>query len=164
MRVNPEVAYNALFNQVCGINKNQANGHPSFTPLRTMSRRWVKWDEIGDLPMPAFFQMQPPTGANASQVGKFGITKWHLKAELWFYFAVDVGDLHTPTSTVINNYLAAVDLILQPTIQSPGGARQQLGLGPGLENAWIDGTVITDEGIFTPPAILMVPVTMTMGG
>lgn len=163
MRVDPETIYQALFNTICGINAPQAGGAPSLTPLTTMSRRWRKWDQVGDELMPAFYQFQPPDGIKVDQVRQFGPGRYRLKADLYFYIAVSIGDLTTPTSPVLNAYFKAVDQILYPTIQSPGGARQQLGLGPGVEHCWIDGTVIFDEGLLNPPAILMVPITIISG-
>jgi len=140
MRVPAETIYNALFNLICTISAPQADGQPSLTPLKYMSRRWQSWTQIGDIPMPAFFQLQ--SGSNAvrmDQVGKFGLSRYRLHADLYFYFAVDSGNLIEPTAPTLNAYFAAIDKVMQPTIQSPGGARQQLGLGPGVENAWIEG-------------------------
>lgn len=155
MIIPAENVYQALFDTICGINS-------SATPLKTMSRRWVQWTQIADIPMPAFYQRQFP-GAKFSQAKIFGPTRYLYKAELWFYFATNVDDLDAVTSTQINNYLAAIDAILGPSIQSPGGARQQLGQGPKIEHAWIDGEVMMDEGLIVPPAILLVPVSILTG-
>lgn len=154
MRIDPETIFEALFAQGQKINTTS-------TPLVTMSRRWVKWDELGDIPMPCFFQRQLTAGV--SQVRMFGSSRYVLKAEWWFYIASDIADFSTPTSPKINAYFNAADAILQPSPYSAGGARQQLGLGPGLEHAWIDGTVFMDEGTITPPAILLVPITLLLG-
>jgi hypothetical protein len=158
-----ETIYQALFNYVCGIGAPLPGGKPSLTPLVTKSRRWMKWDQLGDIPMPAFFQMQPPQGVNVSQSKIFGPSRYKLHADLWFYLPVDSGNLNTPTSPQLNNYFAAIDALFQPQLQSPGGARQQLGLGPSIEQCWIDGTVIFDEGLVTPPAVLLVPISIVCG-
>ena len=163
MKLPAESVYQALFNLICTINAPQANGSPSLTPLYTMSRRFVHWDQVGDIAMPAFYQMQAYSPIRVDQTGKFGLSRYHLKADLYFYFAADSGNLTTPTSPVLNSYFAAVDAVMQPTIQSPGGARQQLGLGPRVEHAWIDGEVQMDEAIFSPPAVLLVPVSIVCG-
>ena len=128
-----------------------------------MSRRWVEWSQIGDIPLPAFFQMQPPQGIKVTQARQFGPSKYEGHAYLWIYLASDSGNLQVPTSPMLNAYFAAIDAALQPSIQSPGGARQQLGLGPGLEHVWIDGAVLFDEGLTAPPAMLMVPITFLCG-
>lgn len=157
MRTDAEIIYQALFNLVSSINSDA-------TPLKTMSRRWVKWDQIGDIPMPAFFQMEPPNAIDVSQTRQFGPSRYRLHAELWIYLPVDTGDLITPTSPALNAYFNAIDDVLGPVLQSPGGARQQLGLGPGgVENCYINGTVIMDEGLTSPPAILNVPISIVCG-
>ena len=156
MKLPAEQIYEALFQNICQINT------PA-TPLKTMGRRWIKWDQLGDVKLPAFYQRQRPDGIGVSQK-VFGASKYHLHAELWFYFATDVGNINgPPTSPMLNNYFTAVDNIMRPTVQSAGGARQQLGLGIGIENAWIDGEVGMDEGLVAPPAILMIPITITTG-
>lgn len=163
MRLPAETIYNALFNTVCGINAPQPNGQPSLTPLVTMSRRWVKWDQIGDIPLPGLFQMQPPEGIGVSEKRQFGPKRYVLHAAIFIYLPVDSGNLNTPSSPQLNAYFKAIDDILGPTIQSPGGARQQLGLGPAIEEAAIDGNVIYDEGLVAPPAMLIFPITIICG-
>jgi len=163
MRIPAEAIYQALFETVCSINSPQPDKQPSLTPLATMSRRWQKWDQIGDTAMPALFQMEPPDGIKISQIRTFGPSRYKLSASIWIYLPVDSGYLITPTSPKLNAYFNAIDAVLQPPIQSPGGARQQLGLGPAIEHCWIDGTVVFDEGLTSPPAILMFPVSILCG-
>ena len=164
MIIAAETVYQALFEYICQINAPQANGQPSLTPLRTMSRRWRMWDVIGDDAMPAFFQLQPPNTFRLSQSKHFGQTRYVLHADLYFYFAVDVNDEETPISPKLNAYFQAIDQLLQPNVQSPGGSRQQIGLGPKVEHVWIDNAdIIMDEGIVVPPAILKVPVSILTG-
>src|ERR1700735_3061087 len=143
MKLPAETIYAALFNQICGING------PT-TPLQTMSRRWRPWAEVGSAEMPAFFQMQVP-GDSQDQKQVYGLTRYELQALLIFYFSVNTADITTVMSTVLNNYFTAIDNILKPDIRTPGGNKQQLGLLNGIENAWIKGTVIFDEGLTSPP-------------
>lgn len=157
MIIDPETIYQGLFEFVCQLNT-------AATPLKTMSRRWRHWDTIGSDPLPAFFQLQPTdSGLRVSQQKHFGQSKYEYHASLFFYFAVDVNDEYTPISPTLNVYLKAIDQLFQPNIQSPGGSRQQIGLGPQVENAWIDGIVRFDEGLINPPAILFVPITILTG-
>jgi hypothetical protein len=107
--------------------------------------------------------MEPPDGIKTTQIRQFGPTRYQLHASLWIYLPVDSGNLQAPTSPALNAYFSAIDLVMQPTIQSPGGARQQLGLGPGVEHAWIDGQTIFDEGLTSPPAILNLPISIVCG-
>lgn len=159
MRLPAETIYNAIFNQACSINSPTASGAPSLTPLLTMSRRWVEWSQIGDIPMPALYQMEPPDGINIVR-GQRGIQKYELTAFLFLYLAVDSGNLTTPTSPNLNAYFDAVDRAFQSSIVALNGkpnmgGRQQLGLGPALEEVWIDGRVTFDEGLVAPPAMLV---------
>jgi hypothetical protein len=168
MKATAEQIYQALFDLVCTINT------PA-TPLATMSRRWRKWDESGIL-FPAFYQMQTPginTGQERNPRG-FGLTRYELKAALFFYFEVDTGDTTTPISTTLNAYYNAIDLVLQPSIisaqaginQKPNqmqSARQQLGGQVGIEHCYIDGIVQFDEGLVNPPAMLVFPITIVTG-
>ena len=158
MRLPAETIYQAIFAQACSINTPKAGGAPSLTPLATMSRRWVHWDQAGDYPMPALYQMEPPDGINFVRPQR-GVIKYELTAFLYFYFAVDSGNLNIPFSPTLNAYFNAVDLAFQPSIEALNGkpnqgGRQQLGLGPGIEECWIDGRVVFDEGLLAPPGLL----------
>lgn len=159
MKLPAETIYQAIFDQTASINAQQANGSPSLTPFATMSRRWVEWSQIGDIPMPALYQLEPPQGIRVVR-GERGIQKYELTALQFIYIAVDSGNLNTPISPVLNAYFSAIDLAFQSSIVALNGkanigGRQQLGLGPALEQCWIDGTVTFDEGLLAPPAMLV---------
>jgi hypothetical protein len=154
-----ETIYQAIFDQTCSINAPQATGAPSLTPFATMSRRWLKWDQIGDIPIPGLYQLQPSDGIKILR-GERGVQKYELTAYQFLYFAVDSGNLTTPISPTLNAYFAAVDLAFQSSMLGLNGkpnqsGRQQLGLGPALEQVWIDGRVTFDEGLVAPPAMLV---------
>jgi len=158
MRLPAETIYQAIFDQACSINASRVGGAPSLTPLTTMSRRWVHWDQAGDVPMPALYQLEPPNGINIVR-GQRGIRKYEISAFLFIYFAVDSGNQINPTSPTLNNYFNAIDDAFEPSIialngKPNQGGRQQLGLGPALEECWIDGQVIFDEGLLSPPGLL----------
>ena len=164
MRVPPETVYQTLFEFICQIAAPQSDGSPSLTPLQTKSRHWRPWDTVGSDAMPAFFQLQPPNAFRMSQNRAPGQHVYKLHASLFFYFAVDVDNFETTPSTTLNNYFTAIDNLLRPPIQSPGGSRQQIGLGPGVENVLVDGeNIVMDEGLINPPAILLVPLTILLG-
>jgi hypothetical protein len=167
MKLPAETVYRAIFAQACSINAPQANGNPSQTPLITMSRRWVHWDQVGDIPMPALYQLQPADGIRLVH-GERGITKYELTAFLFLYFAVDSGNLNASASPLLNSYFNAMDLAFQPSLIALNGkpnmgGRQQLGLGPALEECWIDGRVPFDEGLLAPPAMLVFTVKAICG-
>jgi hypothetical protein len=152
MKLDPETIFQALFKTICSVNS------PA-TPLKTMSRKWRKWDDVGDAPMPAFYQMQMPFDTQ-DQKRVFGPTRYELQALLFFYFAVSTSDPQ-PISPTLNTYFKAIDVAMAPTIAM--GNKQNLGLGNGIENAWIRGTVAMDEGLVSPPAMLVIPVTVLTG-
>lgn len=167
MKLPAEIIYQAVFDVACSINAPQ-NGQPSLTPFTTMTRRWVKWDQVGDEAMPWLGQMQPPNGIKISEVRQFGPRKYLLSTEIWIYLAVDSGNLNVPNSPRLNAYFNAIDAAFQPSILAWNGipnqsGRQQLGLGPGIEHCWIDGTVVFDEGLLEPPAILKFPISVLCG-
>ena len=108
--------------------------------------------------MPALFQMEPPDGINIVR-GQRGIRKYELTAFLFIYLAVDSGNLSTPISPSLNAYFNAIDAAFEPTIVAINGqpqqsGRQQLGLGPSVEEVWLDGRAVFDEGLLAPPALL----------
>jgi hypothetical protein len=162
MKTPLETIAKALFDLGCSVN-SQA------TPLKSASRRWLHWDSVGAAAMPAFFQRQ--RSPVLSQAKHFGLTKYMVYFEWWLYIAVNKDDKTTPTSPLMNNYFKAFDDILKPTLQAPGG-KQQLG-GPQIpgkpqppalvENCWMDGTVGWDEGEISPPAIIMMPISVILG-
>jgi hypothetical protein len=155
MKLPAETIYAALFKQICGINSGT-------TPLNVMSRRWRHWSKVGSAEMPAFFQMQVP-GETQDQKQVFGLTRYELNALLFFYFPVNDADINSPIAPTLNAYFDAVNNIMAPDIRTPGGNKQQLGLLNGIENAWIRGTVIMDEGLEVPPALLVVPISIVSG-
>lgn len=129
--------------------------HGSSTPLTTMSRRWVSWDQMAPELSPAFYQRQPPFDVAG---GARGIPKFELKAEWYVYLATDPTDFSTVTATALNNYVTALITALQGSLP---GAKQTLG---GLvENAYVDGKVILDEGLISSPAVALIPITILTG-
>lgn len=166
MRLPLETIYNAMFNQTCSINNTLPSGQPSLTPFAYMSRRWQHWDQIGDIPMPALFQLEPSDSVSIVR-GQRGIQKYEITAFQFIYLAVDSGNLNTPMSPTLNAYFNAVDSAFQSSItgiqgQPQQSGRQQLGLGPGLEECWISN-VSFDEGLVAPPAMLVFKIKATCG-
>jgi hypothetical protein len=60
----------------------------------------------------------------------------------------------------LNNYLDALEAALQPVT----GAGPKQTLGGLVNNAFIDGDVIIDEGLNSgPPALISIPITINVG-
>lgn len=126
------------------------------TPFAVMSRRFIPWAQRENLEAPELYQLQ--LEQPGTQKGHFALTTWNLKA-LWVcYFPVNTDDLTTPTSPTLNNYMDA----LEAAIKAPPSRKQNLG---GLvENAYIDGQVLIDEGLNSgPPALISIPITINVG-
>jgi hypothetical protein len=143
-----ESIYAALFARAQAVNA-------SSTPFTTMSRRWLPWDQMNAEQSPGFFQRQPRFAVAG---GDRGLPKFTLRVEWYVYLTTDPADLQTVTATPINNYATALINAILPTLQ---GQRQTLG---GLvENAYIDGEVLIDEGLLSSPAVLLIPITILTG-
>ena len=143
-----EAIYAALFAKGQAVNSAQ-------TPLTTQSRRWIAWDQMAAEQSPAFFQREPKFNVSG---GERGLSRFVFRAEWYLYLATDPSDLGTVTATPINNYATAFINALLPSLQ---GQKQTLG---GLvENAYIDGEVLIDEGVISSPAILFIPITILTG-
>jgi len=129
----------------------------STTPFAVLSRRYVPFSERANLEAAELYQVE--LNQSGKQTGHFGLTKWDMKA-LWVcYFPVNTDDLKTPTSPTLNNYLDALEAALQT--QPAGG---KMTLGALVNNAYIDGDVIIDEGLNSgPPALISIPITINVG-
>lgn len=125
------------------------------TKFSVMSRRFIPWSERSNLEGVELYQLQLP---QMSKQDTMGANQWKLHA-IWFvYIPVNTDDLRTVVSTYLNNYLDALDNAISPQML---GERQTLG---GLvTNAWIDGNVIVDEGLLSPPALIAIPITILTG-
>lgn len=128
------------------------------TPFAVMSRRFIPWSERTNLEAAELYQIQ--LEQPASQAVHFGLTKWTLKA-LWVgYFPVNTDDLATPTSPTLNIYMDA----LEAALRGPQTATPKQTLGGLVNNAFIDGTVLIDEGLNSgPPALISIPITINVG-
>jgi hypothetical protein len=117
----------------------------------TVSRRLQVW---GDVPMglhPALFQIQkkeiPLNTPGMNQV-------WTLTVDIVIY-AHTQGDKSIPPSSIINGLVDAVIASISP---EPVSNKQTLG---GLcEHVWVDGSIVTDEGILGDQAVVVIPITI----
>lgn len=143
-----EAIYAALFAQAKTVNAGA-------TPFTTMSRRWISWDQMTAEQCPAFFQRQPKIPVSG---GDRGLSRFSIRVEWYVYLPSDPADLQTVTATPVNNYVTALINALLPQLQ---GQKQTLG---GLvENAYIDGDILIDEGLISSPAVILIPITILTG-
>lgn len=136
------------------------------TPFAAMSRRFIPWSERSDLEAAELYQLQ--LEQPASQATHFGLTKWNMKALWVVYLPVNTDDLVTATSPSLNNYMDALEAVLR----GPQNAQVKQTLrtvinGVAVDlvnNAYIDGSVLIDEGLNSgPPALISIPITINVG-
>ncbi len=148
MNVSRELVYNALLALFW-------SGTPG--TFNYGSRKFQHWSEVSDNLQPAVFVRA--MDQNASQSYDWGLTKWTLHAQIYIYCK------HSPSQgtipgTPLMNLLDYVDAQLQPKLQ---GSLQNLGLP--INNCFIDGNIVIDEGSLPQDTqcIAMVPVTIVTG-
>jgi len=117
----------------------------------TTSRRIVHWGDVPQGSQPALFQNQkkeiPSTNPGLNQV-------WTLTLDLFIYAHTQMDKTIAP-STIINGLVDAVAASIAP---DPVSNKQTLG---GLaQHAWIDGAIVTDEGVLGDQAVAIIPITI----
>jgi len=142
--INFETIYLALFNKI----KVATYGTPPVAFLTT-SRRLRHWSEVPSGEQPALFQTE--TGIELVQ--QKGIpSKYLMKADLFIY-AFNSDRISIP-ATILNQLVAAVNETLAP---DPSTGFQTLGL-ENVSHCWIEGQIITDEGVLGDQAVAIVPI------
>ena len=138
--INRETIYAALFAKV-----STAAG------FVTVSRRPTVWDDVPQGQQPALFQCQKrETPANTPGLDQV----WTLSVDIAIY-AHTQGDKTIMPSTILNGLVDAVAAALAP---EPVSNKQTLG---GLvQHAWIDGAIVTDEGVLGDQGIALIPVSI----
>lgn len=148
MKGTRESIFAALFAQASVAN----TGHTKFG---VMSRRFIPWSQRSNLESPEFYQLQLP---QMSKQNTFGANVWKLHAIWFIYVPVNTDDFKTVVSTTLNNYLDALDNAISASLSG-----QKQTLGNLVTNAWIDGDVIVDEGLLSPPALIAIPISIITG-
>jgi len=142
--INFETIYLALFNKV----KVATYGDPPVAFLTT-SRRLKHWSGVPSGEQPALFQIE----IGIELVQQKGIpSKYLLKADLYIY-AFNSDHNSTP-AIMLNQLIAAVNESLAP---DPATGFQTLGL-ESVSHCWIEGEIITDEGVLGDQAVAIVPI------
>ena len=142
-----ENVYVALFNLL----QTAAN----FT---TVGRKAVTVADLVSEQYPAMFIVE--TTQNAQPHIKGMPTKWVLNVDVLIYVTSLTGGLREPLgaetvvpATQLNKILDSMEAVLKP---SP--VTGTLTLGGLCEHCWIEGEVITDEGMLFPEGMALVPV------
>jgi hypothetical protein len=137
-----EAIYAALFQLVSTVT---ANGQGFVTASRVLKH----WTDVAAADQPAVFQCQ--NGENYKPRANLPPVVT-LDCKLWLY-AKNAGDTDAVPSSVLNPLKDAIFNALAP---SPAIERQTLG---GLVyHAWIEGDVLTDEGVLGDQAAMVLPI------
>ena len=120
----------------------------------TVSRRLRHWSDVAAAEQPALFQIQK---SEAAEERRPLPAKWRASVDLYLY--AHAPDELTPSATVINPLLDAVEAALAP---DPVSHVQTLG---GLvQHCWIAGRIQTDEGVLGGQSVAIVPVEILVSG
>lgn len=135
--MNRETIYAALFAKV-----NAING------IVTSSRILQHWNDVTPRDQPALFQTQ----VNESPEQRKGLPpKWTLRAQLYLYVNRG-GDHKIIPSQKINELIDKIETALKPD----GNGFQTL--GGIVSHCWIDGTIVTSEGLLGDQEVAIIPI------
>jgi len=123
--VNRETIYSALFQRL-----------QTASDFVTCSRNLKHYSDVSPSEQPAIFVAQ---GSQHAEHIKGFPTKYTLQAKAWIY--TNDPDPSKPPAYAINNILDQVDEVMKP--DAPQDKQTLSGL---VEDCWIDGEIVTDEG------------------
>jgi hypothetical protein len=117
--------------------------------LVTTSRRLLHWSDVFPPQQPALFQVQKK---ELQQPKKGFPAKVTLQCDIYLY--VNTGnDLTVTPASTLNPLMDAIEAALAP---NPATGVQTL--GGTVSHCWIEGEIITDEGVLGPQGVAIVPV------
>jgi len=133
------------------------SGDPAWV---TKNRLWKHWDEVPPDQQPAIFQTQVKEVSTTKD--RTGIPLiWHFHINLHLYVNVgQQGDQGMAPSQVLNPLVDKILGLIQP---GPGPTGEQT-LGGLVTKCRVEGDIITDEGLFGPQGIVMIPVVILIPG
>lgn len=131
-----EAIYSALFSRLQRI--------PS---VQTCSRKLKHWADVEEFP--AIFQNQK--GELAAKSGRGVPTVWTLSCDIYVYVKVSAEEL---TSTALNDVLDHI----QAALAAPEPISNKQSLGGLVEDCWINGQIVTDEGSLGEIGVAIIPV------
>jgi hypothetical protein len=131
--------YTALFNLLTGIEG-----------LKVVSRKLVHWADAPEFP--ALYLHQKTE--HVSKSGRGQPSKSMMHAEIYVYVKVDSG---ADPSPFINDLVDKVETALVPVAR---GNMNQNTLGGLVTDCWIDGDIMTDEGVLGELGVAIIPITI----
>ncbi len=138
--MNRETVYEALFAKVSGA-----------AQFVTTSRRLKHWDDVSPAEQPALFQIQK---SELQQPRKGLPAKVTLHAEFYVY-ANSGNDPNAVPSKLLNSLMDAIEAALAPAVVD--GFQT---LGGTVSHCWIEGEIVTDEGVLGAQAVAIIPISI----
>ena len=158
MNVTREAVATALLAQLALANGNGTLKLPNGTsvpqiPFKLFIREGIMWDKLsGQQPAAELIKVSEGWAQNALGLPKYVLHYWLL------VYAKSQGLENTPDETFINQCLDAFDAAMAP---KPPYQKQTL--GNLVNNAWIEGDVMVDQGILDQQMAIVIPVKVETG-
>lgn len=121
------------------------------TGVVTSSRRLQHWSDVPATAQPAIFQTQKKELQQRRQNMPAKIT---LQCEVYIYVNTGNDLVNVTPSMLLNPLMDAINAAIEPY----PGERQTL--GALVYNCFIDGEIVTGEGVLGPQEIAIVPITI----
>jgi hypothetical protein len=126
--------------------------------VQTASRRLRMWSEVDPSEQPAVFLSVAKQTPTQSPEGNTTIWKYGYVVTLYIFN----NDPAVAPSTVLNTWLEAIKVLLQPVkVGPPGfpGSVQVLGDTTGrIRHAWVSGPIETGEGVLGDQEFAFIPI------
>lgn len=151
------MAYNTNFDPIYAALFTLLSGAAGFV---TTSRQLQHWADLPSEKQPALFL---PIGVETSkkQIGQ--PARWMIDVWCWVY--AQAPDDVTAASTVMNPLLAAIRTVMEtPDASGIGAAQRRRTLGGIVLDTWIEGKIITDEGLLGLQSVAKVPIHIECNG
>ena len=139
--MNREAVYSALFNKLRDV-----------APFRVTSRRLQHWSDVAPADQPALFIAQRNEVVNPVPGLPY---VWELRVDVYVY-ANTRDDRTRAPAEILNPIVDAVVAALAP---SPVTGNK-LTLGGLVEHCWIEGEIVTDEGVMGDQGVVIIPVVL----
>lgn len=128
--------------------------------FKTKSRLWKHFSELDDVETPAIYMTQ--VREVAERKGK-GLNAWRFYVNLHLYVKVgQQGDMGAIPATILNPLVDKVCDLIQPS--GSDFAHNEQTLGGLVEQCAIEGDIITDEGLFGPLGVALIPAVILVPG
>lgn len=129
------------------------------TNFTSTKRKFENWEQVGSAGRPALRWLENGESrarSPAMQPGQLGTIL--MVVHVLIYWDADISEGATP-ATKMNELLASVDLVMQPNVMT---GRNDLGLAPMVQDAWIEGEIIKDPGDSDGVGLLAIPVNVLL--